>query len=214
MAAQISGNKRSRASDGDGGVPPIDAARVRSLNEVKGKATDGPVLLVLDRDQRLEDNWAALHARRAAHEAGVPLIVAFVASPAPGSTLRAWGFIVSGLAEVERSCDAKSIPLVVLHGPPAFAVPAFVAQENVSLVVFDFSPLRADRAWRSAAAARLGQLGPAIPCVEVDAHNAVPVWAASDRIEYAARTIRPRIMSKLERFLVDFWAVAPQDVPW
>lgn len=38
----------------------------------------------------------------------------------------------------------------------------------------------------------------------VDAHNIVPVWAASDKQEYAARTIRNKIVSKLSDYLTEF----------
>ncbi len=31
----------------------------------------------------------------------------------------------------------------------------------------------------------------------MDAHNVVPVWAASDKLEVAARTIRKKIQTKL-----------------
>ena len=39
---------------------------------------------------------------------------------------------------------------------------------------------------------------------EVDAHNVVPVWVASDKEEYGAYTIRPRITKKLNEFLTPF----------
>ena len=42
---------------------------------------------------------------------------------------------------------------------------------------------------------------------EVDAHNVVPVWEASDKREFAARTIRPKIQKKLPEFLVEFPSV-------
>jgi deoxyribodipyrimidine photo-lyase len=32
-----------------------------------------------------------------------------------------------------------------------------------------------------------------VPFHEVDAHNVVPVWVASDKREYGARTIRPKV---------------------
>lgn len=44
---------------------------------------------------------------------------------------------------------------------------------------------------------------------EVDAHNIVPVWIASDKREYAARTIRPKINNKLPEFLTDYPALQP-----
>ena len=39
---------------------------------------------------------------------------------------------------------------------------------------------------------------------QVDAHNVVPCWFASDKLEYAARTIRNKINSKLDDFLTEY----------
>lgn len=73
----------------------------------------------------------------------------------------------------------------------------------------DFSPLRQDRASRAAVAA-------ALTCAvhEVDAHNVVPVWEASDHVEYAARTIRPKIHRRLFSFLTEFPDLHPPTTPW
>lgn len=38
----------------------------------------------------------------------------------------------------------------------------------------------------------------------MDAHNIVPCWVASEKLEYAARTIRNKINSKLSEFLTEF----------
>jgi deoxyribodipyrimidine photo-lyase len=40
-----------------------------------------------------------------------------------------------------------------------------------------------------------------VACHEVDAHNIVPCWVASDKREYGARTIRRKITDKLPEFL-------------
>jgi len=40
--------------------------------------------------------------------------------------------------------------------------------------------------------------------LQVDAHNIVPVWEASDKQEYAARTIRSKLNKKLSDYLVEF----------
>lgn len=40
-----------------------------------------------------------------------------------------------------------------------------------------------------------------IPMHQVDAHNVVPVWDASDKKETAARTIRKKIHTKLPGYL-------------
>lgn len=47
----------------------------------------------------------------------------------------------------------------------------------------------------------------ATPFAEVDAHNIVPVWVASDKREYGARTIRRKIQDKLPEFLTEFPAL-------
>jgi hypothetical protein len=43
-----------------------------------------------------------------------------------------------------------------------------------------------------------------VPVAEVDAHNVVPVWVASDKREYGARTIRRKIQDKLLEFLTEY----------
>lgn len=43
-------------------------------------------------------------------------------------------------------------------------------------------------------------VAPSVAVVEVDSHNVVPIWCASDKMEYGARTIR----TKIQRQLIDF----------
>ena len=43
-----------------------------------------------------------------------------------------------------------------------------------------------------------------IPVHQVDAHNIVPVWVASPKIEYGARTIRPKITKLLPKYLKEY----------
>ena len=57
------------------------------------------------------------------------------------------------------------------------------------------------RQWREALKANL-ETDAAAAVVEVDAHNVVPCWVASDKKEYGARTIRKKINSKLDTYLV------------
>ena len=42
---------------------------------------------------------------------------------------------------------------------------------------------------------------------QVDAHNVVPCWVASDKQEYGARTIRRKVMDRLPEYLTEFPAV-------
>lgn len=56
--------------------------------------------------------------------------------------------------------------------------------------------LAAKSAWCAQVAKKID-----IPFHEVDAHNVVPCWLASDKREYGARTIRSKIHKKLPEFL-------------
>lgn len=49
---------------------------------------------------------------------------------------------------------------------------------------------------------------------QVDAHNIVPVWVASPKIEYAARTIRKKIHDHLPTYFVEFPAVPKMEASW
>ena len=46
-------------------------------------------------------------------------------------------------------------------------------------------------------------------CLSICCAAVVPVWEASPKLEYAARTIRPKITSHLPEFLTDFPELEP-----
>jgi deoxyribodipyrimidine photo-lyase len=105
----------------------------------------------------------------------------------------------AGLHEVEESLLQHDISFEVLFGAPEDVIPTFVSKHAVGEVVVDFSPLRYARERRTALAKKL-------PCLltEVDAHNIIPVWQASDKEEFAAYTFRPKVHRALSEYLTDF----------
>lgn len=58
------------------------------------------------------------------------------------------------------------------------------------------------------------RVGDNVRVLEVDAHNVVPVWAASGKLEYSARTIRSKIQKLLPEYLVEFPEVSRSEVEW
>ncbi len=111
---------------------------------------------------------------------------------------RHFGFMLRGLRELEGELKSRDIPFFLLRGDCTETVPKLANDLGAGLLVTDFSPLRIGRQWRDSVAKNLS---PKVPFVEVDAHNIVPVWEASPKLEYAARTIRPKIQAKLPEFL-------------
>jgi DNA photolyase len=105
-------------------------------------------------------------------------------------------------------CCTPPLPQIHTQGAPSDTLPQLVASLDAGLLVTDYSPLRLGREWRDAVTAAVQ-----CPVAEVDAHNVVPVWVASDKREYAARTLRPKIHARLPEFLVEFPAIS-RPAPW
>jgi deoxyribodipyrimidine photo-lyase len=159
----------------------------------------------MHRDQRAVDNWALLHAADLAASAGAPLLVAFALAPTfPGAVLRHYDVLLRGLAETEADLRAAGIPLILLPGDPAATVPAFLRDIGAGACATDFDPMPVKVGWREAVAAAFdGAL------IEVDAHNVVPCRAASDKREYAAATLRPKLHRRMAEFLEPFPELPP-----
>ncbi|XP_067417200.1 deoxyribodipyrimidine photo-lyase-like isoform X2 [Emydura macquarii macquarii] len=160
------------------------------------------VVYWMSRDQRVQDNWAFLYAQRLALKQKLPLHVCFCLVPRfLEATIRHFGFMLKGLREVAEECQELDIPFHLLIGFAKDVLPALVTSRGLGGVVTDFSPLRVPRQWVEEVKERL----PAdVPFVQVDAHNIVPCWVASDKQEYGARTIRRKIHDKLPEFLTEF----------
>ena len=176
----------------------MNSNRVRKLNDKDEQS--GPVVYWMSRDQRTRDNWALLYAQQLALERKVPLVVAFCLVPQfLEATIRHYGFMLKGLEEVEEDCGRMSIPFFLLRGDPGTEIVKFVKEIHAGALITDFDPLRIKRNWKEHVVRRIQ-----IPLYEVDAHNVVPCRVASDKQEYAAYTIRPKIHRALFEHLEEF----------
>jgi len=178
------------------------------MNELSAKK--GPVVYWMSRDQRVHDNWALTYALNEAREQGTEMGVIFNLVPEfLGATLRQYDFMLRGLEEISGKLDRLNIPFVILSGKPSVEIPKFLSKSGAGLLVRDFSPLRANREWSDKVVSKVG-----IAVHEIDAHNIVPCRIASDKQEYGAYTIRPKIHKMLHEFLEDFPPLKKQTVPW
>jgi len=176
----------------------IHPSRIYQLND-KPKRT-GPVIYWMSRDQRAHDNWALLHAAASAAEMGTPLVVVFCLLPDfMGAGLRQYDFMLGGLREVEQTLTGQNIPFKVSAGDPVKNISELIREFDAGLLVADFDPLRVKRHWHYAVS-NMAE----VRCVEVDAHNIIPCRHLSQKQEYAAYTIRPKIEKLLHEFLHEF----------
>lgn len=176
----------------------MNPKRLRILKE--GKDSFGPVVYWMQRDQRAHDNWALIYAQNIAAEKNAQLFVVFNLVPSfLEATIRQYGFMLKGLQEVEKELRKHNIPFVLTAGDAGIEIPKFLESINASLLVSDFNPLKISRRWKKTVAEKID-----IPFHEVDAHNIVPFHQVSEKQEFAAYTIRPKIHKLLPEFLDEF----------
>ncbi len=176
----------------------INEKRIRLLQ--KGTETNGPVVYWMSRDQRVNDNWALLFAQQLALEKKIPLVVIYNLVPNfLEATIRQYGFMLKGLMELESKITEYHIPFFLLRGNPVEKIPEFLKSVNASNLIVDFDPLKMKRLWKGEVAKKIS-----IPFYEVDAHNIVPCFYVSNKLEFAAHTIRPKIHRSIIEFLEEF----------
>ncbi|MFA7229210.1 MAG: deoxyribodipyrimidine photo-lyase [Melioribacteraceae bacterium] len=179
----------------------MNPKRMRIIKE--GKQRTGPVVYWMQRDQRAHDNWALIYAQQMAIQNNVPLITVFNLVPDfLDAAIRQYDFMLKGLEETESELIKCNISLRLLTGDSGENIPKFVDEINAEILISDFNPLKIVRRWKKSVAGKIS-----IPFHEVDAHNIVPSLLASDKTDFGAYTIRPKIERLLPEFMDEYPAL-------
>lgn len=166
------------------------------------------MIYVMSRDQRVQDNFALMEAQNLAIENKLPLAVIFVLNA--GNKSRAtehYEFMLKGLLEVESDLVKFNIPLIMLIGNPLEKLNIALNEFKPLRVFMDFNPLNAPQKLVKNIATRFN-------LTVVDNHNIVPVWVTSNKQEYAARTIRPKIHKLVANYLLETPKLQKHPVDW
>jgi len=172
----------------------IQTARVRELNE-QPTGRGEYVLYWMQASQRTRFNHALEHAIERSNALRLPLVVGFgLMDDYPEANARHYAFMLCGLRDVKANLARRGIGFVVRYGNPPEAMLGLAAR--AALVVCDRGYLRHQKRWRE-------RMADAAPCavVEVESDVVVPVDEVSDKAEFAARTIRPKIQRELRKYL-------------
>ena len=167
---------------------------------VDNNIKNGTVVYWMQRDQRVNDNWALIYAQNCALKSSSKLVVVFCLLPSfLDATLRQYDFMLRGLEEVEANLNKKNISFKLLTGNPPDEILSFTKNVEAGLLVTDFNPLRITNEWKNKVIKKIK-----VPFHEVDSHNIVPCRIASNKLEFAAYTIRPKINKHLDDYLDSF----------
>jgi deoxyribodipyrimidine photo-lyase len=178
------------------GLDAIQPERIAE-HRAAGAPVGRCVLYWMQQSQRATANHALEYAVREANALGLPVLVVFGLLPDyPGANARHYQFMLEGLGEVAQALRKRGIAFMPRLGCPVDVV--LDLADEAALIVCDRGYMPIQRQWRDRVieAARCS-------VVVVESDVVVPVEAVSDHVEYAARTLRPKIWRLFDRFAVD-----------
>ncbi|WP_319372084.1 deoxyribodipyrimidine photo-lyase [uncultured Ilyobacter sp.] len=172
--------------------------RFKLLNEKDIREKGEYVLYWMQGSQRTRYNHCLEYGILKANEMKKPLIVVFnLVDGYPDANERHYAFMVQGLKDVKQALADRKIEFYMLHGDMIENIVR--ASEEASLLVCDKGYMNIQKKWRFEISSKVN-----CQAVEIDTNLVVPVEAASEKEEYAARTIREKIKRQLDEFLYDF----------
>lgn len=181
----------------------LNLKRVRRLNNITFNPSN--VLYWMQRDQRVEDNWALIYAYHLAKKYQKKLFVVFnVVDNFANAPLRHYHFMMQGLKDIDQKLKDLNINFFILYGSPVDNLRDFINDHNIDVLITDFNPLKIVENWKTNLNKQIK-----IPFLEVDAHNIVPAFFVSDKQEFAAYTIRTKIHKYLNEFLDEYPKLEP-----
>ncbi|KAF6001522.1 hypothetical protein F1559_002594 [Cyanidiococcus yangmingshanensis] len=176
----------------------VEPERVHVANTKPIRPERRYVLYWVQASPRIPENHALEYAIERANSLRKPLVACFgVTDRYPEANIRHYRFLLEGLYELMHDLRSKrGIRLHVLYGSPD-QVAAQCARDAACEVITDLGYMRVQRRWRESLAETLD-----CRLTLVESECVVPVALASEKHEFAARTLRPRIWKHIQRFCV------------
>ena len=179
-------------------LQPVQDTRIQRLNDRELKKDGRYVLYWMQQSQRAVYNHALEYAIEQANALGLGVLVGFgLTDDYLEANLRHYTFMLEGLRETQTSLAKQGIKMVIQRGSPADVASAL--GRKAAFIVCDRGYLRHQRAWRT-------QVARSADCrvLQIESDVVVPIEVVSNKAEYAARTIRPKIYKHLNNYLLPF----------
>ncbi len=160
------------------------------------------VLYWMQQSQRIHFNHALDRAIQIANQKQLPLLILFVLTPGyKEANQRHYQFMLEGLKDVQTWGTKLGFNMVFKIGQPQEVLSQFLA--DAYALIMDQAYLKIPLKWRYDVIqyAKANNLNLWIEMVDTDL--IVPVHVASDKVEYGAYTIRPKLHRLLDEF-IDF----------
>jgi len=173
----------------------VPAERIARVTDLPPNPDGAFVLYWMERSQRTADNPSLVQAVLRAHDLGRPLMVVVHIDPSePGMNLRHLDYQLRGLQDVHTNLAAMGIRFVLTVGDPVVQLKPLM--RAAAWVVVDRVYLRHQKSDQSAVLPHA-----AGTCERIEGDVVVPTHHVTGKREYAARTLRPKVMREMDRFL-------------
>ena len=184
--------------------------RIEIIKKAKYSIDKGDfVLYWMQQSMRVNYNHALNYAIERANEAKLPVLVFFsIDIDFPDINIRNFSFMVEGLKEVELELKGMGINFIIEVGKAATLIEKYLA--FTKLLVVDKGYLRYQRHIRKECFDLINNKYEDIRVVMIDSDLIVPVSVASQKVEYGAYTIRPKL-SKMYLDYLDFESIKQVD---
>jgi deoxyribodipyrimidine photo-lyase len=172
----------------------VEPERIKHLND---NPNSKAMLIIywMQQSQRTRFNHALNYAIDQANQLKLPLIVYFgLTDKYPEANLRHYQFMLEGLMQVQKELKSSAIQFVIRKEDPSKGI--IKISDEATLVVVDRGYTRIQREWRNQVATEIN-----CPIIQVESDVIVPIETTSNKEEYGAFTIRPKINRFLDRFL-------------
>lgn len=171
--------------------------RIKKLNNIALNASGRYVLYLMQSSVRVSYNLTLYEAIKKANELKKPLTVLFVMGDQPVLTERQLTFLLEGLKEVHDELNKLHIKFVVEKGNAADTVLKYARSASILYLDVGYTKIAQEIEKNILKNA-------SIPVVSVEDNVIVPVSVASNKEEYSARTLRGKISSKIDNFLMPY----------
>ena len=172
------------------------------------------VLYWMSNALRVTDNPALYQAQQAAIRAELPLLCLFIVNPKfPAANTRNMSFLLDSLPELQENLSSKNIAFMIKTGNAVNCIEEMCEEYELKHVISEISPFLWVQDLQKAVNANLQKRN--LRLYLYTTATIVPLHIASEKLEFSARTIRPKLNRRLEEFLTIETSIIthPTDMP-
>ena len=176
----------------------MNPLRIEYLKEGYRDQAKQYVIYFMQQSQRIHYNHALNLAIDLANQYNLPLMIFFsITDRYPEANIRHYQFMLEGIKDVYNWANKLHMNMVIKKGSPEDTIKPFI--KDAQALVMDKGYLKQQIAYRLSVL-KDAQAYPSLDVAMVDTDLIVPVRVASNKVEYGAYTIRPKLNKLFNAF--------------